>query len=367
MDKKLSKFFVPFICGPTGPVGIQMTRKEKLHFIMMSGMIRKLVERLSWMSRRNWQQMMVSLEPIIIGDNHVSSLTFDPTTSIVTVGWNTCSIRIIFPNATFITKKMNRSVSNVTVLGPDLFGVCCYERYALILQRNGDTLQEIGQFRHEILSEEDSVDVCCCDPNTGIIATADYSGGIKIWSIDGCHPKLHCDLKGHTRAVTRMMFQPKSNMLLSLDSSGKAIFWVLTEDGTRVLSSTALMLREGKIKTFAFVPDTNMVVFGLNGPKIEFWSYEVNSDNQVVTNFLLQKTLEDSGIDLIKSISFHPDFPAILIGTGTLEDGKRVPAYLLSWGARSSGEIFVDVLKTFGSFFRYSTLVWAYGRPWIGN
>jgi hypothetical protein len=86
----------------------------------------------------------------------------------------------------------------------------------------------------------------------------------------------------------------------------------------------------------------------------------------VVTKCLFQKEFEDA-IGWINSISFHSDFPAILIGTGTLEDGKRVPAYLLYWGTMSSGEIFVNVYKTLRRFFGYSTLAWAYGMPWIGN
>jgi WD40 repeat protein len=204
----------------------------------------------------------------------------------------------------------------------------------------------------------------------GLLQLLIIEGGINLWSIDATnirHPILHSKLKEHTRAVTRMMFQPESNMLLSLDSGGKAIFWVLTEDGTRFLSSTALMLSERRITSFAFVPRTNMIVFGFSGPQIEFWSYEVNSDNRVVTNCLFQKTLEHSGIGWINSISIHPDFPAILIGTGTHEDNNRVPAYLLSWGAKTSGEIFAYEHQTFGLFYRYSTLVWADDRTWIGN
>jgi hypothetical protein len=122
----LSRIFLQ-IRGPVVPVpvGIEMTREEMLFFIAMSGMSRKLVERLSWMSRRDWHKMMVSkghiskmnLQPIICRDNYVHSLTFDSKTSILSAGWDdTGNIRIIFPDGTFITTKMNHSVSNVTVL-----------------------------------------------------------------------------------------------------------------------------------------------------------------------------------------------------------------------------------------------------------
>jgi WD40 repeat protein len=360
-----------------GQVGCQMTRKEMLDMIAMSGLTLKIFERLSWIPRSNWYRVMVSrsqvsgmnLKPIIFGAPNLRCLQFDEETSILVAGWDdTGHVRIIFSDGTFITHKMPRSVTNVTVLTPELIAVCSHETHAFLIQRNDDIFREIGIFQHKFLTTEDSVDVCCRKPKTGIIATADNKGHINLWSIDATnirHPIFHCELKGHTRAVTQMMFHSELNMLISLDSSGKGIFWVL--DGTGVLSSTVLTWKGKKATSFAFVPNTNMIAFGFSGPEIQFWSYEVNSDNHVVSKCVFQKEFDDAIGCWINSISFHPDFPAILIGTGTLEDGKRVPAYLLYWGTMSSGEIFVNVYKTLRRFFGYSTLAWAYGMPWIGN
>lgn len=360
-----------------GQVGCQMTRKEMLDIIAISGLILKIFERLSWMPRSDWNRMVLSrihvsgmnLKPIIM-NRHVRCLHFDEKTSILAAASDhTGRTRLFFPDASFKDFEMPRSVTNVTVLTRELIAVCSLENHALLMRRTGDNFQRIGFFQHRDLKEKDSVDVCCCDPNTGFVATADTTGHINIWRIDEItsQPILLCELKGHQTKVKRMNFQPNLNMLLSIGSSGEAIIWVLTEDGTSVLSSTVLTWKGKRATSFAFVPKTNKIVFGFNRPEIQFWSCEVTPDNHVVTKFLFQKEFDDSQIGWISSISFYPDFPAILIGTGTLEDGKRVPAYLLYWGTTSSGEIFVKVHQRLGRFFRYSILTWAYGLPVIGN
>ena len=364
-----------------GQVGCQMTRKEMLDIIAMSGLTLKIFERLSWVPRSDWHRMMVSrcqvsgmiFKPIIFKDENVRCLHYDEKTSTLAVGWDdTGNICVIREDGTCITQKMPYAVTNVRVITDDLILVCCYQNHAILCTRDGNTFKQLGQFRHERLSDEDSVDVCCREPNTGIIATADNKGHINLWSIDATnirHPKFHCELKGHTRAVTQMMFlHSELNMLLSLDSSGKVIFWVLTEDGTSVLSSTVLTWKGKRATSFAFVPGTNMIVFGFSGPQIEFWSCEVNSESHVVTKFLFRKEFDDV-IGWINSISIHPDpnVPAILIGTGTHEDGKRVPAYLLYWGTKTSGKIFVAVHHVLGKFSRHSKGTFAFEHLFIGN
>jgi len=359
------------------PVGLEMTRKEILQFIAMSGMTRRLVRCLSWMSRPDWHRRMISRrhrydpkpELSIFQDRYVRSLIYDTQTSILAVGWDSGNLRIIFPDGTLITQRMPRSVTNITILTPNLIVVCCYEIYSFLLQKDGKIFKQVGIFLHEDLSQKHSVDVCCYHPKTGTIATGDTSGIIKLWHLDivSDHPIFHCDLNGHTQKITQLLFHLELNILVSIGNDGKAIFWILNEDGTGILFSTVIQMKI-RATSVAFVPGTNMIVFGFRDRKIEFWKYQINSDNHhVVAACLLEKFFDDENIVWIKSISFHSRFPVILVGTGALDDNKTVPAYLLYWGTDSSGVLFVNVLQTLRRFPRYSTLIWARNQLVVGN
>ena len=361
----LSQFLGSFFRTTCGEIGIQgiphrqlvrlpigvivLTRIDMLKAIAMSSLTGLLVSRFFTLSgkrpfrQRNQFKLMMrvisrrhqfkfDLSPGGILTLYTRSLKYDPPTGILAIGNEGGYVIISFPDGRRISHRMPNYVAGVSILSPSLISVCGPLNHATIFTSTNDTLSHVFDLHHT-----NDANCACGHPVLGLIATGSRDRTVKIWSLGPQGASQCLELREHVSHVNCVSFHPSLPWLASSSSDGKVIFTVLSPDGRNVLSSKTLEAHyEGKIlkrhhegyTPLEFHPDpekTLLVSAGKYG-WIIIWNISIGPSNEILTEDLVfyAPTLENSWIS---SISIHPMYPMILLGSGhnLLEREDSVP------------------------------------------
>jgi WD40 repeat protein len=334
------------------PIGkIKLTRSHMLEVLAMSSLTGLLIRRLFSLSSRgktiylrNQFRLMMRvisrrhlpmsfhLSPGGIMTLYTRSLKYDPPTGILAIGNERGDVIIRLPDGSRISHRMPNYVAGVSILSPSLISICGPLNHATIFTITNDTLSHVVDLHHT-----NDANCACGHPVLGLIATGSRDRTVKIWSLGPQGASQCLDLREHQSHVDCVSFHPKLPWLASSSSDGKVIFTVLSPDGRNVLSSKTLEAHyEGKIlkrhhegyTPLEFHPDpekTLLISAGKYG-WIIIWSISIGPSNEILTEDLVfyAPTLENSWIS---SISIHPMYPMILLGSGhnLLERENNVP------------------------------------------
>ncbi|HEY9699027.1 MAG TPA: caspase family protein [Trichocoleus sp.] len=156
------------------------------------------------------------------------------------------------------------------------------EQVRLTLQRAIYSVSEYNRLE----GHNDTVRSVCFNPDGTMIASAGYSGMIKLWKIDGCDIKT---FRGHNAVINSICFSPDGKMLASAGSDSTIRLWDLTGQEITFFSD------ESVVVSICFNPKGTMLVSASWDGSIKLW----NLEGQRLKSF--------KGHDSwINRIAFHP-------------------------------------------------------------
>lgn len=294
-----------------------------------------------WVISRRHLQMSFDLSPGGGGIRtlYTRTLKYDLSTGILAIGNERGDVIIRLPDGRRISHSMPNYVADVSILSHSLISVCGPLNHATIFTITNNTLSHVVDLHHT-----NDANCACGHPVLGLIATGSRDRTVKIWSLGPKGASQCLELREHQSHVDCVKFHPSLPWLASSSSDGKVILTVLSPDGRNVLSSKTLEAHyEGKILKrhhegyipleFHPDPEKKLLISAGKYGLIIIWSILIGPSNEILTVDLVfyAPTLEDNWIS---SISIHPIYPMILLGSGhnILEWENNVPLLILLSG-----------------------------------
>ena len=316
----------------------ELTRQYLLEILAMSGLRGVLVRKLFALSTRNSNYILphvkhrlmmriissyhflckFSLKPSSLGLDIVSQYTrvfkYDHFYKALIVGNGSGGVFIKYNDGRLITHRMLRNITDVNIVSLDLVVVCTAENHAHVMRitpQNTLTLVVV-------LTHSKDVNYACCQPGSGLIATGSRDKTMKVWKLDAQKKSAIClqTLEINSPSVAKMMFHSHLPLLAFSNCNGKIWLYLLSPDGTEVLSRKILQGHCEEATNFVFHPDpkkTLLVSSGVNG-RIIVWRFEINPSYEISTKYLVIDLLGLVGYWTC-SISIHSSLPIVLIGS----------------------------------------------------
>jgi len=317
---------------------MEITRNYLLQMLAMSGLTGLLVRRLFALSNGNsnyipplppyvksrfmmrifsshHESMKFTLQPSSLGlvSRYTRVFKYSHFYKVLIVGNGSGDVFIIFDNGRRIIHRMPRYITDVNILNSDLVVVCTADINAYVMRitpQNTLTLVVV-------LTHSKDVNYACCQPGSGLIATGSRDKTMKVWKLDAQKKSAIClqTLEINSPSVAKMMFHNRLPLLAFSNCDGKIWLYLLSPDGTEVLSRKILQGHCEEATNFVFHPDpkkTLLVSSGVNG-RIIVWRFEINPSYEISTKYLVIDLLGLVGYWTC-SISIHSSLPIVLIG-----------------------------------------------------
>lgn len=306
-----------------------LTQNERLRFIAKARLTGLLVTRffsvssqkicmkkkISIMRRmisRGHEELKFSFEPTEILSHYNRVLKYDTNSSVLIVADEEGKVELIFPDGSRICHKMKHCVRSVAMVGTKMVIVSSLEDYSELFRiTEENTLSLVDRLTHE-------KDANCADWHSkfGFIVTAGRDRVLKVW-MPNSQNKLGCvlELKKHRSPVTKVICHHTLSLIASSCGDGNIILWVLTTDGTKILSYSILHGDNMGHPFIIFHPTKNLLFSGGRNGHLLVTDFNIDSSNHISTKSAEFEIPTLRGY-YIYSISIHPILPLILIGTG---------------------------------------------------
>jgi WD40 repeat protein len=137
----------------------------------------------------------------------------------------------------------------------------------------------------------DGTSSCVCISPDGLTAASTSGNEIRLWSIDGT-PRPAIVLRGHQGKVTRVVFSPDSNIILSVSDIDDKTIRLWSADGT---PGAVFRCFGEEVRRFCFSPDGRYIVSGSQDGTVRLWARTDTGNLRQMFSHLPRDRLESSG------------------------------------------------------------------------